>query len=55
MPDGRQPEDRVWAEKRREDRLRALGLQVVRWTWDTALSPDALGAVLAASGVHPRA
>lgn len=55
VPDGRQPEDRVWAEKRREDRLRALGLQVVRWTWDTALSPDALGAVLAASGVHPRA
>jgi hypothetical protein len=24
---------RRWAEKRREDRLRAEGLSVVRWTW----------------------
>jgi len=24
----------LWAEKLREDRLRALGFQVVRWTWD---------------------
>ncbi|GEL24633.1 CTP synthase [Pseudonocardia sulfidoxydans NBRC 16205] len=25
--------DVVWAEKRREDALRAVGLRVVRWTW----------------------
>jgi len=55
VPDGRPVEDRVWAEKRREDRLRALGLSVVRWTWDTALDPDALRAVLGACGLHPRA
>jgi hypothetical protein len=23
----------LWAEKQREDRLRALGLAVVRWVW----------------------
>jgi very-short-patch-repair endonuclease len=26
--------DDLIAEKAREDRLRALGLMVVRWTWD---------------------
>jgi hypothetical protein len=26
--------DVVFAEKRREDALRDLGFQVVRWTWD---------------------
>ena len=26
----------LWREKRREDRLRALGLTVVRWIWDDA-------------------
>ena len=26
----------LWAEKRREDRIRALGLRVVRWGWDDA-------------------
>lgn len=52
--DARAPEERVWAEKRREDRLRALGLRVVRWTWQTALDPARLGATLAAVGLHPR-
>lgn len=52
--DARAPEERVWAEKRREDRLRALGLRVVRWTWETALDPARLGVVLAAVGLHPR-
>ncbi len=32
--------DAVWAEKRREDRLRALGLHVVRWTWVDLIEPD---------------
>ncbi len=31
-PSGRPPEDVLWHEKLREDRLRALGLGVVRWT-----------------------
>ncbi|MGD9988469.1 hypothetical protein [Pseudonocardia sp.] len=30
---GEAPADVVWAEKRREDALRAAGLHVVRWTW----------------------
>lgn len=51
--DDRAVEDRVWAEKLREDRLRALGLRVVRWTWDTALHADRLLAVLRAAGLHP--
>lgn len=31
---GQSPGDAVWAEKRREDALRAESLGVVRWTWD---------------------
>ena len=34
--------DVVWAEKIREDRLRALGYVVVRWTWADLLDPDRL-------------
>jgi hypothetical protein len=30
---GQEPGDAVFDEKIREDRLRAVGLQVVRWTW----------------------
>lgn len=30
---GQRPEDVLWAEKLREDALRDLGWQVVRWTW----------------------
>ena len=30
---GQDPGDVVYAEKLREDRLRAQGLAVVRWTW----------------------
>lgn len=30
---GHRPEDVLWAEKQREDALRDLGWQVVRWTW----------------------
>ncbi|NHT18657.1 type IV toxin-antitoxin system AbiEi family antitoxin domain-containing protein [Cellulomonas sp. IC4_254] len=48
-------EDRVWAEKRREDRLRAAGLRVVRWTWQDALHPARLASVLASAGIRPGA
>lgn len=34
--------DAVWAEKIREDRLRALGYVVVRWTWADLLVPERL-------------
>ncbi|GAA1390645.1 type IV toxin-antitoxin system AbiEi family antitoxin domain-containing protein [Luteococcus peritonei] len=34
---GLSPSDVLWAEKRREDRLRALGCTVVRCTWDEVL------------------
>lgn len=33
QPGGRSPAEVVVAEKLREDRLRDLGLRVVRWTW----------------------
>lgn len=39
-PAGRAPEDVLWAEKVREDRLRALGLTVVRWTTADLSQPD---------------
>jgi hypothetical protein len=51
IPDRRRLEDRVWAEKRREDRLRGLGLRVVRWTWADALDPHRLRTVLAGAGL----
>lgn len=40
---GRTPADAVFAEKVREDRIRDLGLQVVRWTWAELDDPAALG------------
>ena len=36
---GQRVEDVVWAEKRREDALRDLGWQVVRWTWSDLQQP----------------
>jgi hypothetical protein len=39
----------VWREKRREDRLRSAGYEVVRWTWADLHRPAELaGRVLAA-------
>lgn len=38
---GRLPEDVLWQEKLREDRLRALGLTVVRWTTADLSAPAA--------------
>ena len=39
---GQTAEDAVWAEKKREDALRDLGWQVVRWTWADLRRPDLL-------------
>lgn len=53
LDDRRRLEDRLWAEKAREDRLRALGLTVVRWTWDVALEHGRLARHLASAGLRP--
>ncbi len=45
-PSGRAPEDVLWDEKRREDRLRARGLTVVRWTAEELAVPARLDARL---------
>jgi hypothetical protein len=39
---GQDASDVVFDEKRREDALRDLGWQVVRWTWDDLGSPSRL-------------
>lgn len=40
------PADALWREKRREDRLRALDFQVVRWTWADLLVPGKVPALV---------
>ena len=37
--EGSDSADVLWREKRREDRFRALGFEVVRWTWADLLDP----------------
>jgi hypothetical protein len=49
---GRTAADIVLAEKAREDRLRALGLRVTRWGWETARSLPMLRAHLAGAGLR---
>jgi hypothetical protein len=44
----------VIAEKRREDRIRATGRRVIRWTWTELSSAERFAAFLSAAGV-PRA
>ncbi|MFC9554537.1 hypothetical protein ACFTWF_27250 [Rhodococcus sp. NPDC056960] len=39
LKSGESPGDAVFAEKLREDALRDLGFEVVRWTWDDLESP----------------
>jgi len=48
---GRQPAEIVLAEKKREDRLRALGHRVTRWDWETASDSRLLFAHLTAAGL----
>ncbi|GEL95659.1 hypothetical protein [Cellulomonas composti] len=49
--DYRAVEQRVWEEKRREDRLRATGVLVTRWTWAEAMDLQRFLAHLTAAGV----
>jgi len=51
-PAGRPPEDVLWDEKLREDRLRGLDLRIARWTTADLGAPAALAARLAAAGLH---
>ncbi len=44
--------DRVWNEKLREDRIRATGLAVVRWTWAEAWKGEPMASRLRAAGVR---
>jgi hypothetical protein len=50
---GRLPEEVVWAEKQREDRLRRVSSGLVRWGWDVATRPRALVERLAPYGLAP--
>ena len=50
---GRTIDEVVWAEKRREDRLRAPGRTMVRWLWADALRPERLRAMLLNAGLRP--
>ncbi|WP_231745586.1 hypothetical protein [Arthrobacter sp. EpRS71] len=50
---GQSAREAVLAEKKREDRLRALGFTVVRWDWATANNPAQLTAKLLAAGLTP--
>ncbi|MBI5161614.1 MAG: hypothetical protein HY996_09415 [Micrococcales bacterium] len=55
---GRSAAEAVIDEKRREDRLRALGPRVLRWGWDEATNPELMRRILLGSGlplVAPRA
>jgi hypothetical protein len=49
---GRTPQQALLDEKRREDRIRALGPRVTRWGWDVARSPGRLRAQLVAAGIR---
>lgn len=44
--------ERLWLEKKREDRLRRLGNSMVRWTWDEVYRRDVFARLLANAGVH---
>lgn len=47
------PEEAVYREKLREDRIRALGLGLVRWGWADVESPERLRRKLLAVGLRP--
>ena len=49
---GKTPREALLKEKRRENRIRALGPNVTRWDWDEALAPGALQRKLRSAGVE---
>jgi hypothetical protein len=50
--DPRAAADRLWQEKQREDRIRATGCRVVRWTWADAWAGGPMAAMLRSAGVR---
>jgi len=44
--EGEDPGEVAWREKVREDEIRALGIQVVRWIWSDLLAPGRLRRIL---------
>ena len=52
LDDPRATADRVWKEKLREDRIRATGLVVARWTWSDAWRAAPMLRLLQAAGVR---
>ena len=50
---GRTPEEVLWEEKVREDRIRLRRPRCARWDWATAMSRSRLAAVLAQVGIRP--
>jgi len=48
---GRTPAEALTDEKRREDRIRATGRRVIRWTWSELSDPGTFAAFLSAAGV----
>ncbi|SFB71075.1 Transcriptional regulator, AbiEi antitoxin, Type IV TA system [Nocardioides terrae] len=53
LTDGRTPQQVLWDEKLREDRIRRHRPHVARWGWHIAMSRERLGKVLALAGVRP--
>ncbi len=51
---GRTPSQAVVEEKKRENRIRATGMNVVRWDWADLMEPGKLEGMLAAAGVPRR-
>lgn len=49
--DGGSMEDRLWAEKRREDDIRGQGVGFVRWTWREVHNRDLFAALLRRAGL----
>jgi len=48
------PEDALYREKLREDRIRGLGFGFVRWSWSDVDNPERLRQKLLAAGLRPR-
>ena len=51
---GRSTREAILAEKKREDRLRALGYTVVRWDWKAVTDPEVLRRKLEGAGLSRR-
>lgn len=53
LTDGRTPQQVLWDEKAREDRIRRHRRRGARWGWSDAMSRHRLGQILARAGIQP--